>query len=391
MHVVFVCYHSFACNSAGHIACLANALVARGVEVTAFAAFAPETATRHGPVSYACHAFAEVDAWLAARRPDPRATIVVAWTPRENVRRFVTALRTRLPCPYVVHLEDNEVLLTAGNLGLSPDDLLRLPEAELDRRLGADERLSHPRHFPRFIAQSAGITALIGPLLQFAPPGHPGLVYWPGYNPVFFGARPVDHVRRRQLGIADDVLVLVYPGNVHSANCAEVRSLHLAVCLLNRRGITSLLLRTGEDYVPVLDHTLNEVARHLISLGKLDTQADVAAALTLGDVFVQPGHAGPFNDHRFPSKLPEFFALGRPVLLPATNLGRYVRPGEDAVVLQRGDALEIAARLAELWPNAGLRQRLAANAVAFAAAHFQWSEIAARVLAFLTTRLPARD
>jgi glycosyltransferase involved in cell wall biosynthesis len=391
MHVVFVCYYSFACNSAGHIACLANALAARGVEVTTFATFAPETAAQHGPVNFACHAFSEVDAWLAKRRPDPKNTVVVAWTPRENVRLFVEKLRTRLPCPYVVHLEDNELLLTAVNLGLSTDELLKLPEAELDRRLGADDRLSHPRHFPRFIAQSAGITALIDTLVKFAPSGHPHLVYWPGYNPTFFRSQPVDYTRRRQLGITDDTLVLVYPGNVHSANCAEVRSLHLAVCLLNRQGIKSVLIRTGEDYVPVLDHTLNEVARYLISLGKLGSQADVADALALGDVFVQPGHAGPFNDYRFPSKLPEFFALGRPVLLPATNLGRYVRPGIDAIVLQRGDALEIASHLAELWPQTELRRRLSTNAATFAAEHFQWSQIAAQVLLFLAARLPAKN
>ncbi len=386
MHVVLVSYYSFACNSAGHIACLANALVAQGVRVTVFAAFAPETAVLHGPVDYATRSFAELDAWLAAEQPDPASTVVLAWTPRENVRRFVTALRARLPVPYCVHLEDNEQLLTAGNLGLDYATLVRLPPDEIDRRLAVDERLSHPLHFPRFIAESAGVTALIDRLLEFAPAGHPHLVFWPGYNPAFFGPRPVDHARRRALGIADDVTVLVYPGNVHSANVEEVRSLYLATCVLNRKGLKALLVRTGEDYVPVLDHTLHEAARHFISLGKTATQAGVAEALALADVLVQPGHAGPFNDYRFPSKLPEFFALGRPVLLPAANLGRFVRDGVDAIVLRRGDALEIAEKIAALAGDPLRRERLATQAGLFAREHFQWTGIAARVAGFLRDR-----
>ena len=45
----------------------------------------------------------------------------------------------------------------------------------------------------------------------------------------------------------------------------------------------------------------------------------------LADVLVQPGRAGPFNDYRLPSKLPEFLSAGRPVVLPATNLARQLR------------------------------------------------------------------
>lgn len=390
MHAVFVCYYSFACNSAGHIACLANALAARGVRVTVFAAFAPETAALHGPVNYATQSFADADAWLASAKPDPADTVIIAWTPRENVRRFVTALRAKLPAPYVVHLEDNEKLLTAGNLGLDYDVLASLPPAEIDRRLGADNRLSHPLHFPRFIAESTGVTALIDRLLEFAPAGHPSLLFWPGYNPAFFGPRPVDYARRRALGITDDTTVLVYPGNVHSANVGEVRSLYLATCILNRREAKTLLIRTGEDYVPVLDHTLHEAARHLISLGKLGSQAEVGDALAMADILVQPGQAGPFNDYRFPSKLPEFFALGRPVLLPAANLGRFVHDGHDAIVMSRGDALEIAARIADLTGDRSRRETLAAAAAAFAARHFQWTHIAAAVEAFLRNRLASR-
>ena len=387
MHVVFVCYYSFACNSAGHIACLANALTAQGVKVTAFVPFDALTATLHGKIAFECRTFDELDAWVNAHGSSRRETIVVAWTPRENVRRFVSQLCSRLNCPYVVHLEDNEKLLTAGNLGLPFAQLAALPPQEIDRLLAVDDRLSHPLHFPRFIANAHGVTALMATLLEFAAPLAPHLIFWPGYNPAFFGPRPLNIAGRHALGIPDDTLVLVYPGNVHSANQGEVRSLYLAACLLNRRGVKALLLRTGEDYVPVVDHTLDEVARHVISLGKLRTQDEVAQVMAMANVFVQPGHAGAFNDYRFPSKLPEFFAIGRPVLIPATNLGRYVRDGEDAVVLHRGDAFEIARNLEKLVRNPETVEFLAENACAFAERHFQWAVIASRVKPFYETVL----
>ena len=47
--------------------------------------------------------------------------------------------------------------------------------------------------------------------------------------------------------------------------------------------------------------------------------------LVAADILVQPdGSPGPFNDYRFPSKLPDFFASGRPVVLPKTNIGLYL-------------------------------------------------------------------
>ena len=55
-----------------------------------------------------------------------------------------------------------------------------------------------------------------------------------------------------------------------------------------------------------------------------------------------------FNRYRLPSKLPEFLAMGRPVMLPHCNIGHDLEDGEDALLLERGDAIEIAERLEQL-------------------------------------------
>ena len=72
--------------------------------------------------------------------------------------------------------------------------------------------------------------------------------------------------------------------------------------------------------------------------------------LAVADAFVQPGRSDAFNDYRFPSKLPDFLACGRPVILPATNIGRYLRDDVDALLLERGDADEIVEAVRVWWP-----------------------------------------
>ena len=70
--------------------------------------------------------------------------------------------------------------------------------------------------------------------------GLPAEVVWPAFEPELFTVEPPDPELRRRLGIADDEAVLVYAGNAHRSNAAELRSLYLAVAALNRAGCGGL-------------------------------------------------------------------------------------------------------------------------------------------------------
>src|SRR5205823_11975663 len=92
-------------------------------------------------------------------------------------------------------------------------------------------------------------------------------------------------------------------------------------------------------------------------------------------------------------KLPEFFATGRPVVLPATNLGRFLADGEECILLRRGDALEIARAVARLLDDDELRLRLGQAARAFAERSFSWPASAQKLKGFYervlgTARVP---
>jgi glycosyltransferase involved in cell wall biosynthesis len=119
----------------------------------------------------------------------------------------------------------------------------------------------------------------------------------------------------------------------------------------------------------------------VISLGQF-RHHHLPALLALADFFVQPGWDDPFNHYRLPSKLPEFFALGRPVILPRTNLGEQVRHGVDAWVLDRADAAGIVGAVNALRADPALAARLGTGAADFAARHFSWSRSAAALASF---------
>jgi hypothetical protein len=77
------------------------------------------------------HAFGLLPFDSTSTTPATSPRFVHAWTPRENVRRFTIDLSTRLACPYVVHLEDNEYVILELALGTPAEDLLRRPEDEV--------------------------------------------------------------------------------------------------------------------------------------------------------------------------------------------------------------------------------------------------------------------
>ena len=73
--------------------------------------------------------------------------------------------------------------------------------------------------------------------------------------------------------------------------------------------------------------------------------------MALADVFVQPGKIDPFEDLRLPGKVPEFLAMGRPVLMPDVNISHLFKDGVDAVFLRTGSAEEIALKCIDLFSD----------------------------------------
>jgi glycosyltransferase involved in cell wall biosynthesis len=385
LNVLFVLPGSFASNSALHVAALANELAAAGHACAVAVPHDVETISHHEDPAFRGVTHAEAD--RGAVFPDGRGPqLVHAWTTRENVRELADRLRQRHAARLVVHLEDNEQQLLALALRRDFAALEKLSGAELDGLVPGDR--SHPHRSRAFLAGADGVTVITDRLRDFVPAGRPCHVIRPAADARYFYPRPRPDDFRRMLHLADDATVLFYHGNVHEANAAEVRELYAAVLALNREGEPVILVRTGLDAVDFLGPLASAVAPFVLNLGHILHHRYLPPLMALADIFVQPGAPDAFNDYRFPSKLPEFFALGRPVVLPRTNLGEMVHHGLDAYVLARADAAGIATAVRELRRDHALSQRLSEGAAAFAAKHFSWRRSAESLAGFYGTLTP---
>lgn len=375
-NILFALYHDFSANSAIHVHNFANQLAALGHATAVAIPEGADTGASLGEQNYSVRRFTQVDGdWTRVfgngRGPD----VVHAWTPRENVRLFCEKLAGFCSFALFVHLEDNEELILEVNLGASFEELARSHSTEFP------PNLSHPRRYRGFIAAADGVTMIMDRLDRFVPPEIPKLVLWPGADEKVFFPRPRDNDYLERLGIAPGNVVLCYTGNVHSANARDVRSLYLAAAILNREGTPTTLVRTGRDFCPFLGPDEEWAWRISVDLGYVE-YSQIAVVLSLADVLIQPGGDNPFNEYRLPGKLPEFFAMGRPVIVPETNIGRFVRHGEEAWVLPKVDALHIVETVLALRRDERLHERLGAGALEFRRAHFDWKKNAGTVAEF---------
>ena len=365
-NILFALYHDFSANSAVHVHNFANQLAALGHSTAVAIPDGLDQGTSLGAQNYSVQRFDQIDGDWSRVFSDGRAPeIVHAWTPRENVRLFCEKLAGFCDFALFVHLEDNEELILEVNLGMPFEKLAR------SRMMDIPVNLSHPRNYRSFIASAAGVTMIMDRLERFVPAQVPQLILWPGADEQLFHPRPRDPTLLEQLGIAAGTAVLCYTGNVHSANGRDVRSLYLAAAILDREGTPTRLVRTGRDFCPFLGPDEEWARRVSIELGHVDYQ-EIPVIQALADVLVQPGADNAFNEFRLPGKLPEFFAMGRPVILPHTNVGRFVRHGEEAWVLPKVDALGIVEAVRKLREDQSLSERLAAGATEFYRRHFNW-------------------
>ena len=388
MRVLFVNYEDFRSNSAIHIVNLAEQLAELDVSSSIC------VPSRPGSVSVLREVRLPVITYSDARRgrfglPEgAQPDLIHAWTPRERVRLLTEEVCATYGVPYVVHLEDNEDVITADQLGVPLEALLLISEAEFEARI--PETISHPHRAREFLANAIGISLIVDRLGEFVPGGVPALVIPPAFEEALFSPSPPSEDLRIRLGIRQEEFVVVYAGNVHPTNAAEVRSLYLAIALVNRRGIPVRLVRLGRDYCTFLDREEAIVEPHVVRV-TLRPRSELPSYYALADVFVQPGQPGEFNDYRVPSKLPEFFAMGRPVILPRTNVGLLARDNEECVLLDEGDALDIAQKLERLLSDSELRNRIGRRARQFAEEHFSWRRSATQLKTFYQQVTAARS
>lgn len=309
--------------------------------------------------------------------------IIHGWTPREVVRKQCDLLKRKYPASkLIVHLEDNEEAVLEKMLGFSNEFLRSLPNEILNEI--TPDVLSHFNYYKNFLNDADGITVIIDTLVEFIPKNMPHLMLWPIVDLDEYQPRKIDPNLRAKLGINPNDFVICYTGSVHSVNYQEVRSLYLAVALANREGISVKLVRTGRDEYVFSGDEDKWARQHTIELGYVDRDK-IIEYLSIADFLVQPGKNDQFNAYRLPSKIPEFLAMGKPIAVPNSNIGRFLKDKEEAILLEKGDSLDILSAIKQVNENGELKNRIAMGARKFALKNFDNEIIINNLIKFYST------
>lgn len=368
MNILFVLYGDLASNSATPLALYARQFAEHGHSCTVAIPNNLESISAHAEPAFRAVLYGDALDEPESIFPDGRAADVIhAWTPRENVRRFVTAYMARRPTPLLVYLEDHELWISCRALGLDEQSLLQQIESGLANSL--PDALSNPFRYASFIGL-ADVAVIIQEKLKVDVPTwvHCETVM-PGVDLDTFAPRAADSTLRQRYGVAEGERVIVYPGGVNGFTRPGIKALCQAIGLINQQGYPCRLLRTGPFALDFLDELPPQAAQAVVDLG-LVPRADLPDLLALADVFVQPGEIDPFEDLRLPGKLPEIMAMGRPVVMPNVNIAHLLRDGVDAVLTRTGTAEEIAAKCIELFADPQRAQKIGQAGRRFAEKNF---------------------
>jgi glycosyltransferase involved in cell wall biosynthesis len=369
VNILFVNYGDFTTNSLNHIGGFARVLAEQGHSCAVAVPSGKETLSAVTNPAFAAVLCDEVLARPGIFPNRASADLIHAWTPRECVRKFVIAYQrnSKASARLVVHLEDNEEHLISGYAGRSPEELRAMGFDELDSLMS--DSLPHPVRHRTFLRLADAATVIVERLREFVPATIPSYLLQPGVDPSYLTAFKPDPELRRELGIASNEKVIVFTGSNTFANEPEMRDLYMAVLELNRRGTPTRLVRTGFNRPQFLESLTPDLTAHVLDLGFI-AKARLPRLLGIADVLVQPGKPGPFNDYRLPSKLPEFLASGRPVILPRANIALEMVESEEALFLSSGTPENIADCCERIFRDPALAAKLGRNGAAFARRHF---------------------
>ncbi len=286
--------------------------------------------------------------------------IIHAWTPREIVRLFVESIREKHPCPIIIHMQENEEYRTEVTLGRPFSELKRLARQELDEII--PEECYHPTRGRKWLQEVQALTLAIETLNTFNGSSVPYAILPPVVDERLFYPRPLNLTFRKKLGIPDNYMVIVFTGNVHTGNREDVRELYRAVAILNEKDCPAILIRTGINDVELGCEPW--ITSHEQNLGWVD-RSHLPEILASANVLVQPDTPSQINDQHIPTKLPEYFAMGRPVILSRTNLGLKLEHGREGYVLDEPDGEGIADAVQEISKDREMARRLTDGSVEF--------------------------
>lgn len=208
--------------------------------------------------------------------------------------------------------------------------------------------------------------------------GKPTCVVWGGVDPELFRAPPA---------VAAPTLTVAYAGNFRPYQGLGI--LVEAMARLDRR-FHLLLMGDPTGGEPILKRARRLLGDRLTVLESVP-YAEVPELLATADILTVPRPPSRSGRFGFPSKLPEYLALGRAVVV--TDLGEQanvVRNGENGLVVRAGSTAALAEALLRLADD-NLRRRLGLAARRDAETRLSWGHIGEQLQEFLQRLVDCRQ
>lgn len=379
MHIIFINYSNYVGCSGVHIHFLAQTFTQLGIKCSVYIAGSPRKSKNYfGKSNYPIFNYTTVIEHI--KTGYLKNCIIHAWTPREPCRKLTTYIVYHTNAPYFVHLEDNEHHIMEQ---VFKKPLLQLQYEALNNPTAFEKTgFCHPLYFQHFLNNARGVTCLIDKLEEHVPNTIPRMTFWPACEEFFFHLPPkAPKEIYSDLNISPNTTLLVYPGNIHRYNKDSMLYLLDALDLVTKEGYSIKLIKCGINSISLEELIPQNILQHIIDIGHIPAHS-LAAYISCADILIQPGCPGNFDDYRFPSKIPFFLASGRPVILPKTNIGLKMTHKENCLLLEKGNAEEIAKNLLFLIKNPLLAKAIGKQGKQFARDSFSWKHSAKKLINF---------
>lgn len=382
VNVLFANYGQSDNNSAYHIAGFASGLAARGHDVCVTVVKSVPDGTVQSIDGYrlASHrTVLKTGVTFADGRP---ADVLHVWTPRECMRQFAEKhAAARGHGALVIHIEDNEEAIFERFTGHSVEEARTLDEPW-------SKGLIHPLHYWDFLSSASGVTMVHQCLDPLAPADLPRQEIVPIMNFGFFSSGPRNESLRRELGFEPSTRLVIFNGNDHPATARDIRQLYEAMDLLLERGMDVAFLRTGHVLPEIYDGIRFRPGPRCRELGFVE-RTQVPELIRLADIAVQPGDGDCFNAHRLPAKVPEYLAMGKPLVMGRANIGSELADADAAMVLPQMSPVHMADAIASLLNAPDEASAMASRGREFARRRFSREAVIPALEAFYHSCLPA--
>lgn len=305
--------------------------------------------------------------------------IVHIWTPRYIPSLVGIEAKRLAGAKLIVHYEDNEELLY--ELWVRAQRSRRRAKRVTD---AVAVHAIHPSTFSRVNALADCFTAICEPLRDYLIKAHgkETILLYPGADLERFRPMPKDAGLVEKLRLRGRI-VLMYAGTVHEANMEDFVSVLEALAVLKMGHPQLLLLHCGSILSgEMVEKTVQDLdlGAFVRFMGVVDFK-HIQRYLSLADILLQPGRNNVFNEFRLPSKLPEYLAMGKPVITFSAGIGKTLTDREEVLKLYRGDGVELAGKIEELILDRALAERLGVGARRRAEAIFDWEKNARLLIA----------